>query len=114
MSATLQSLGRYRLVSLLGEGGMGQVYKAYDAALGRHVAVKILPAELLTDATRVSRFIQEARAASALNHPNVIVVHDIGEERVPGRSDSIHYIAMELIDGATLREVIDGGAIEIR
>jgi eukaryotic-like serine/threonine-protein kinase len=114
MSATLQSLGRYRLVSLLGEGGMGQVYKAYDAALGRHVAVKILPAELVTDATRVSRFIQEARAASALNHPNVIVVHDIGEERVPGRSDSIHFIAMELIDGATLREVISGGAIEIR
>ncbi|HYK05729.1 MAG TPA: protein kinase [Thermoanaerobaculia bacterium] len=113
MSAPFQSLGRYRLVSLLGEGGMGQVYKAYDAALGRHVAVKILPAELLTDATRVSRFIQEARAASALNHPNVIVVHDIGEERVAGRSDSIHFIAMELIDGATLREVIDGGAIEI-
>jgi serine/threonine protein kinase/Tol biopolymer transport system component len=93
---------------------MGQVYKAYDAALGRHVAVKILAAELLTDATRVSRFIQEARAASALNHPNVVVVHDIGEERVSGRSDSIHFIAMELIDGATLREIIDGGAIEIR
>jgi len=93
---------------------MGQVYKAYDAALGRHVAVKILPAELVTDATRVSRFIKEARAASALNHPNVIVVHDVGEERVAGRPDSIHFIAMELLDGATLREVIDGGAIEIR
>ena len=93
---------------------MGQVYKAYDAALGRHVAVKILPAELVTDAARVSRFIQEARAASALNHPNVVVVHDIGEERAPGRADSIHFIAMELIDGATLREVIQGGPVEIR
>ena len=93
---------------------MGQVYKAYDAALGRHLAVKILPAELVADPARVARFIQEARAVSALNHPNVIVVHDIGEERAPGRSDSIHYIAMELIDGETLREVIDGDAVDIR
>jgi len=114
MSSTLETLGRYRLVSLLGEGGMGRVYKAYDAALERYVALKILPAELVTDATRVSRFIQEARAASALNHPNVIVVHDIGEERAPGRSDSIRFMAMELIDGATLREIIANGAIEIR
>lgn len=115
MSATLETLGRYRLVSLLGEGGMGQVYKAYDTALERHVALKILPAELVTDAARVARFVQEARAASALNHPNVIVVHDIGEERVAGRSDSIRFMAMELIDGMTLRDIIaGGGAAEIR
>jgi eukaryotic-like serine/threonine-protein kinase len=93
---------------------MGQVYKAYDAALDRHVALKILPAELVTDTMRVSRFVQEARAVSALNHPNVIVVHDIGEERVAGRSDSIRFMAMELIDGGTLRELIGGGAVEIR
>ena len=112
--STLETLGRYRLVSLLGEGGMGQVYKAYDAVLDRHVALKILPAELVTDATRVARFIQEARAASALHHPNVIVVHDIGEERVDGRPDSIRFIAMELIEGMTLREIIACGAVEIR
>ncbi len=114
MSSPPQTLGRYRILSLLGEGGMGHVYKAYDAALDRHVALKILPAELVTDTTRVSRFIQEARAASALNHPNVIVVHDIGEEHTAGRSDSIRFMAMELLEGATLRELIDAGAVEIR
>jgi serine/threonine protein kinase/Tol biopolymer transport system component len=114
MSSTLETLGRYRLVALLGEGGMGQVYKAYDTVLDRYVVLKILPAELVTDAARVSRFVQEARAASALNHPNVMVVHDIGEERVAGRSDSIRFIAMELIEGMTLREIIDCGAADIR
>ena len=114
MSSTLETIGRYRLVSLLGEGGMGQVYKAYDAALHRYVALKILPAELMSDASRVTRFIQEARAASALNHPNVLVVHDVGEERVTGQSDSIRFIAMELIEGMTLRQIIACGAVDIR
>ncbi|HEX6088091.1 MAG TPA: protein kinase [Thermoanaerobaculia bacterium] len=114
MSSTFETIGRYRLVSLLGEGGMGQVYKAYDAALDRFVALKILRAELVTDTARVARFIQEARTVSALNHPHVMVIHDIGEERVPGRADSVRFIAMELIEGMTLREIIDCGAADIR
>jgi len=103
-----QSLGRYRLLSLIGEGGMGQVYKAYDAALDRHVAIKVLPEELLTDSDRVGRFIQEARAASALNHPHVVAVYDIGE------ANNVRYIAMELIDGKTLREVGADTPVDLR
>ncbi|HUP46362.1 MAG TPA: protein kinase [Thermoanaerobaculia bacterium] len=103
-----QTLGRYRLVSLLGEGGMGKVYKAHDAALDRHVAIKILPPELLTDASRVARFIQEARAASALSHPHVLTVYDIGE------ADNVRYMAMELIEGKTLREQMLSGPADLR
>jgi serine/threonine protein kinase len=106
--------GRYRLVSLLGEGGMGQVWKAHDPALERHVAIKILPPELIADASRVSRFIQEARAASALNHPHVVAVYDIGEETFDGEAAPVRYIAMELVDGRTLREMLDAGNLELR
>jgi eukaryotic-like serine/threonine-protein kinase len=114
MSPIPESLGRYRLVSLLGEGGMGKVYRAWDAALERHLAIKILPAEVVSDPTRVARFMQEARAASALNHPNVVVIHDIGEERSPSGFGAIHYIAMEMIDGRTLREVLHAETLETR
>lgn len=100
-----ETLGRYRLVSLLGEGGMGKVYRGFDSALERSVAIKILPAEVVGDAGRVNRFVQEARAASALNHPNVITVFDIGEEPAAGEAP-LHYIAMELVDGLTLRELL--------
>ncbi len=87
---------------------MGKVYKAHDASLDRHVAIKILPPELVADTSRVNRFIQEARAASALNHPHVLTVYDIGE------ADDMRYIAMELIDGKTVREQMLSGPADIR
>lgn len=100
--------GRYRLVSLIGEGGMGKVYKAHDATLDRSVAIKILPPELVADPARVNRLIQEARAASALNHPNVLTVYDIGA------ADEMRYIAMELVDGKTVREQMLSGPYDLR
>lgn len=83
---------------MLGAGGMGEVYLAWDSQLERTVALKILPDEVASDRQRMQRFIQEAKAASALNHPNILTVYEIG------RADSVHYIATELIDGVTLRE----------
>ncbi len=106
MSDHPQHLGRYRLVSLLGEGGMGKVYKAHDATLDRHVAIKVLPADI--EDSRVQRFMLEARAASALNHPHVISVYDIGE------ADNVRYIAMELIEGQTLRDLTAAGRLDLR
>jgi Tol biopolymer transport system component len=87
---------------------MGKVYKAYDPTLDRNVAIKILPPEVLTDPSRVTRFVQEARAASALNHPHVMTVYDIGEH------DGIRYIAMELIEGKTLRELLLSDRLDLR
>jgi predicted ATPase len=103
------SLGPYQVLSLLGRGGMGVVYLAQDPRLGRRVAVKLLPADLTPDPDRVRRFEQEARAASSLNHPNIVTIHDIGE------SDAGRYIAMELVEGRTLRALPVGGppALEI-
>ena len=91
-------IGRYEIRSKIGEGGMGEVYLAQDTKLDRKVALKILPAEVAGDRNRMSRFVQEAKAASALNHPNIITIHEIDE------TDSIHFIATEFIDGETLRE----------
>jgi serine/threonine-protein kinase len=96
----LQQISHYRVDRLIGAGGMGEVYLAEDDRLRRKVALKLLPARFTMDDERVRRFQREARAASALNHPNIITIHDIGE------SDGIHYIATEYIDGATLREKI--------
>jgi serine/threonine protein kinase len=79
---------------------MGEVYRARDTQLSREVAIKVLPAELSGDAGRRARFEQEARSASALNHPNIVTVYDIGQ------ADGISYIAMELVEGKTLRELI--------
>ena len=101
-------LGPYEILGPLGAGGMGEVYRARDARLGREVALKVLPAELSEDRDRLSRFEQEARSASALNHPNIVTVHDIGI------SDSTSYIAMELVDGKTLRELVAPGAMPVR
>ena len=101
-------LGPYEILAPLGAGGMGEVYRARDARLGREVALKVLPAELSDNEDRLSRFEQEARSASALNHPNIVTVHDIG------RSDSTSYIAMELVDGRTLRELSVPGALPVR
>lgn len=95
-------LGPYEIVSLLGAGGMGEVYLAFDPRLRRKVAIKLLPVSLLSSAERVSRFEQEARAASALNHPNIVTVHEIGEASV-GR-----YLVMELVDGKGLRDACLG------
>ena len=94
-----QRLGRYEILAPLGAGGMGEVYRARDASLGRDLAIKILPPELTRDSTRVERFMQEARAASALNHPHLTSIYEIG-------TDPVHYIAMELVDGRNLRDVI--------
>src|SRR5262245_56981147 len=86
-----KSLGRYRILSLLGRGGMGEVYKAKDATLGRDVAVKVLPSGFSIDRYRLRRFEQEARAASALNHPNIITIHEFGLE------EGVHFIVSEFI-----------------
>jgi serine/threonine protein kinase/tetratricopeptide (TPR) repeat protein len=91
-----QKVGPYRVLSLIAEGGMGQVYLARDVRLGRRVALKLLPAEFTLDAERVRRFEQEARAASALNHPNIVTIHEIG------RVNSLHFMTTEFIDGKTL------------
>src|ERR1700723_1959672 len=101
-------LGPYEIEPLLRTGGMGEVYRAKDARLGRTVAIKILPAEVSADGERLDRFKREARSASGLNHPNIVTIYDLGQE------SSTHYIAMELIEGKTLRELIDAGALPIR
>jgi serine/threonine protein kinase len=91
-------LGRYEIRSKIGEGGMGEVYLAQDMELERSVALKVLPADVGADPQRLNRFVQEAKAASALNHPNILTVHEIG------RTDDIRFIATEFIDGETLRQ----------
>ncbi len=93
-------LGRYEIRSKIGEGGMGEVYLALDEKLGRKVALKILPAELASNQDRMRRFTQEAKAAAALNHPNIAHIYEIGEH------DGISFIAMEYVDGYTLRHII--------
>nr|MDQ3069774.1 serine/threonine protein kinase [Acidobacteriota bacterium] len=98
-------IGRYEVKSLLGQGGMGEVYRASDASLGRDVALKVLDAAVAVDPERVHRFLQEARAASALNHPNIIAIHEAGE------SGSIRFIASELVEGQTLREMLAQGPL---
>jgi hypothetical protein len=101
-------LGAYEVLAPLGAGGMGEVYRARDSRLGREVAVKVLPAELASDAERLKRFEQEARAASALNHPNIVTVHDMGT------ADGVFFVAMELVEGKTLRELCAGVSLPIR
>ena len=96
--ATGTKLGRYEIRAKIGEGGMGEVYLAQDTKLDRKVALKILPAEVATDRSRMSRFVQEAKAVSALNHPNIITIYEIDA------TDSAHLIATEFIDGETLRQ----------
>ena len=101
-------LGPYEIVSPLGAGGMGEVYRARDTRLGREVAVKVLLPEVSGDDSRRRRFEQEARSASALNHPNIVTVYDVGSV------DSTIYLAMELVEGRTLREMLADGALPSR
>ncbi len=101
-------LGAYEVVALLGTGGMGEVYRARDPRLGREVAIKVLPAGVADDPDRLQRFEQEARAAAALNHPNILAVHDVG------RHKGAPYIVSELLDGETLRARLQGGPLPVR
>ncbi|MFN2387520.1 MAG: protein kinase [Thermoanaerobaculia bacterium] len=98
-------LGPYEIVSPLGAGGMGEVYRARDARLGREVAVKVLPSHLAADAPSLARFEQEARAVAALSHPNILAIHDFG------RIEGIVFAVMELLEGATLRERLSAAEI---
>jgi len=101
-------LGPYEILSLIGAGGMGEVYRALDTRLGREIALKALPQALRQDAILRARFEQEARTTSALNHPNIVCIHDIGEE------NDVLYMVSELVDGEPLRKVIHRGALPAR
>ena len=105
-------LGRYDVIAVLGRGGMGVVYDAIDPSLGRHVALKVLPPDVSSDARRLARFVQEARAASALNHPNVVAIYEIGHEQVG--SHDVHFIAMEKVEGSNLRTTLAGARLPIQ
>src|SRR5512133_3059267 len=98
-------LGPYEIVAPLGAGGMGEVYHARDTRLGRDVAIKVLPAEVASDADRLHRFEQEARVLSALNHPNLLAIHDVGTQ------DGIHYLVSELLEGESLRQRLSDGPL---
>jgi len=100
-------LGRYQILSQLGAGGMGEVYLAKDLELGRKVALKILPADLSDDPGRMNRFAHEAKAASSLNHQNIIIIHEVG------RSNSTHFIATEFIEGETLRQRLRSNSLSV-
>src|SRR6478609_4223403 len=101
-------VGAYEVLGPLGAGGMGEVYRARDTRLGREVALKVLPEEVSLDRDRLARFEQEARSASALNHPNIVTVYEVGQ------LDATPFIAMELVDGKTLRELCVSGPMPIR
>src|SRR6266542_5271287 len=103
----LKSISRYRILEKLGAGGMGEVYLAEDSRLGRKVALKLLAEELTQNRDRLSRFDQEAYAASALNHPNILTIYEMGDEG--GR----HFIATEFIDGVTLRKRLAGAPMDL-
>jgi eukaryotic-like serine/threonine-protein kinase len=95
--------GAYEIVGLLGTGGMGEVYRARDSKLGRQVAIKVLGLEALAKPDAVRRFQLEVRAASALNHPGIVTIYDIGE------FDGRYFIVMELVEGSTLRQLLSRG-----
>ena len=111
-------LAHYRIVGPLGAGGMGEVYLAVDQSLGRNVALKVLPPSLVRSEERVRRFVLEAKSASSLNHPNIVTIHEIGQDAVRSQdvtdSSSVHYIAMELVSGKTLSTLIHEERTELR
>jgi Tol biopolymer transport system component len=101
-------LGPYEIVAPLGAGGMGEVYRARDTRLPREVAIKVLPEAVASDPDRLSRFEQEARAASALNHPSIVTIHEVG------KTGALSYIVMELVQGATIRELVAAGPLPLK
>ncbi len=102
-----QRIGHYELAERIGAGGMGEVYLATDVTAGRKAALKLLPSRFTGDVERLKRFAQEARTVVALNHPNIVTIYEIGEDR------STHYIASELIDGENLRQRLERGPMEM-
>ena len=108
MIAPGSRLGPYEITGTLGAGAMGEVYRARDPRLGRDVAIKVLPLEFSSDRQRLQRFEQEARAAAALNHPNIVAVYDIGTHQ------GAPYIVSELLEGQTLRARIQDGPLPLR
>ena len=98
-------LGAFEIRDSLGEGGMGVVYRAEDTRLGREVAVKVLPEELVGDPDRLARFEREARLLASLNHPNIATVHEVGVE------DGVHFLVMELVEGETLADRLERGPL---
>lgn len=102
-----QTLGNYKITQKIGAGGQGTVYKATDTRLGRNVVVKVLPAELTAKETNLKRFDREARLASALDHPNICTIFDLGE------ADGLHYIAMQYVEGRNVRQLVNGRPLEL-
>src|SRR5271156_754766 len=105
--ASGSKLGPYEIVGPLGAGGMGEVYRAKDTRLERTVAIKILPAHLSSDPVRKQRFEREAKTISSLNHPNICVLHDVGQQ------DGIDYLVMECVEGETLAKRLERGALPL-
>src|SRR5690349_14765309 len=107
MGSIRETLGPYEILRPIGAGGMGEVFVARDPKLGRKVAIKLLPARMATDRDTLTRFTQEARSASALNHPNIVTIHEVGA------SEGTPFIVMEYIEGQDLRTLINGGPLPV-
>ncbi|MDH3214510.1 MAG: serine/threonine protein kinase, partial [Myxococcales bacterium] len=102
-----KKLAHYEITAMLGEGGMGEVYRARDTKLGREVALKVLPAEMAVDPERLERFEREAQAVAALNHPNIVTVHSIEQD------GNVRFITMELVEGNPLEELVPAGGFDL-
>src|SRR5881394_1850689 len=102
------TLGNYKILEKLGEGGQGTVYKALDSKLGRTLVIKVLPAELTLKEANLKRFEREARLASALDHPNICTIFDLNE------IDGVHFIAMQFVEGQNVRQLVNGRPLDLR
>ena len=103
----IESIGHYRILAKIGEGGMGEVYRAHDPRLGRDVAIKVIGAAFLNDQDRLARFEREARALAALSHPNVGAIFGVEQ------AGNVHGLVLELVEGPTLAEYLEGGALTV-